>query len=725
MSQSPGESPVRRFAGPLVLALITVAVFWKILLTDQYTWINSPDFAYQVVPWFQFQAVQWHQGHFALWDPRHVAGQSLVGQMQPGVMYPLNWLLFALPLNNGFIRMSTLHWYYAAIHFLAALFAYALARDLKRSRIASILAGVAFAFGGFVGTNGWPQMLNGAIWAPLVMLFSLRAFRGQRLYLNAALAGLCLGMAYLSGHHQAPTYIMLAASALWMIQIGRFALVAQRREALACLAGFAILAAIAFSVSAPQTLPAYSYAQDSVRWVGLDHPVGWKEKVPYQIFDTFSLPPHALLGIFIPEIAINSDPYLGLIVFVLAISAIGLAWREAAVKMMAGMSLLGILLAITGSTLVHGLIYALVPTVDKARNPSMAIVLLSAGAAVLAAYGLDFLLEDAATNWRKRLAACVGIFSALGWIFIAAVTMIKLTPTLYTDRLATALVITTIGAGVLWGTRSAPALLILALLELGTLPSMNWASRTEGQPIADSLRRDPDVAAFLRAQPAPVRTDVKEDDVPYNFGDWYGIDTFDGGYFASLPTRLLNSMWDDRARAIYGVNYSIAKAAPKPGMQELFSSAAGIKVFAVPGAMPRVWSVHQADSIPTDEHTGAALQSHDPRQSTFVTGAAPALETCADDNVRLLSATVHKIVIRATMNCRGIVIHGDAWEKNWTARVDGNDTKLYAAFGIVRGVVVDRGEHTVELRYRPKAVYWGAALCAAAMLSIAALAVFV
>jgi hypothetical protein len=101
----------------LVLISISVGMFWKITLTNQYTWLNSPDFSQQVAPWFQFQAREWHQHRFPLWDPYHWAGQPLIGQMQPGAMYPLNWLVFLAPLKDGFISIVLLHWYMVVIHF--------------------------------------------------------------------------------------------------------------------------------------------------------------------------------------------------------------------------------------------------------------------------------------------------------------------------------------------------------------------------------------------------------------------------------------------------------------------------------------------------------------------------------------------------------------------------------------------------------------------------------
>ncbi len=85
-----------------------------------------------------------------------------------------------MPLRHGHISFNVLNWYYFAIHYLAALFCYFLCRDLGRSLAASILGGVSFALGGYIGTTDWPQMINGAIWGPLVFLFLFRAARGLR-----------------------------------------------------------------------------------------------------------------------------------------------------------------------------------------------------------------------------------------------------------------------------------------------------------------------------------------------------------------------------------------------------------------------------------------------------------------------------------------------------------------------------------------------------------------
>ncbi len=76
----------------MLLAIVTL-FYWRLTFTHQYTWMDNPDVAYQVLPWFQLQAREWHAGHFPMWDPTGWGGQTLFGQAQPGAAYPPNWIL--------------------------------------------------------------------------------------------------------------------------------------------------------------------------------------------------------------------------------------------------------------------------------------------------------------------------------------------------------------------------------------------------------------------------------------------------------------------------------------------------------------------------------------------------------------------------------------------------------------------------------------------------------
>ena len=206
----------KRALYPFVLLLVVIGFYWQLTLTRQFDWIWGPDLANQVLPWFQVEAEQWHHRHFPLWDPYLWAGQPLLGQAQPGAAYPLNWLLFSMPLSHGKISLSVLQWYYIAIHYIAALFCFILCRDLGRSRAASLLGGCVFSFSSYMATSAWPQMVNGVVWAPLVFMFQLRSLSGRRPLASAAISGMFLGVAWLSGHHQVPIFLTVAWAGVWL-----------------------------------------------------------------------------------------------------------------------------------------------------------------------------------------------------------------------------------------------------------------------------------------------------------------------------------------------------------------------------------------------------------------------------------------------------------------------------------------------------------------------------
>jgi hypothetical protein len=182
-----------RFRMGAILFLLMAGFYWKLTLSSQFEWTRGPDLAEQVLPWYEVQAREWHAHRLPLWDPYLWTGQPLFGQAQPGAAYPLNWILFSLPLQDGHIASLALNWYYVFIHLMAAAFCYWLCRDLGRSRAASLAAGLIFSLSGFLGNTDWPQMMNGAVWVPLVFLFLLRAAGGNKVLGNAALSGMFLG----------------------------------------------------------------------------------------------------------------------------------------------------------------------------------------------------------------------------------------------------------------------------------------------------------------------------------------------------------------------------------------------------------------------------------------------------------------------------------------------------------------------------------------------------
>jgi membrane protein YfhO len=727
---------------PLLLFAIVSGFYWKITLTNQYTWLDGPDMAYQVMPWFQYQAVEWHRGHFPTWDPNVWGGQSLIGQAQPGVAYPLNWLLFLLPLNKGFLRLSFLHWYFVIVHFMGALFCYFLCRDLKRSQLASLLAGLAFSLGGWLGTTDWPQMMNGAVWAPLVFLFFFRAMRdgsgdpnaypattvrewlfpraAPSAWFNAAASGACLGASLLSGHHQIPVFTGLAIGGVWIFHLFR-----DRRFHPDILKLAAVFGLLAFLIGGLQVLPAYEYGLTAYRWVSAKSPVDWKHPVPYYVHQEFALYMTSLPGIILAGIHRHANPFMGVTAVWLAVVALASGAHDRMVRLFATVAVGGLILSFGHNAVFHGVLYALVPMMEKARNSSFAIFIFCFGLAVLTSYGVDYFRSDKSRPWER-----VALWSLVGLSVFVLVLMLVLTLThvSFDDRLGIAVPVSLLLAAIIrlrsiqaiTPTSAAVWILGLVLLELGNISGYVFRHREEDNSFIARLSQHQDVAQFLRDQPGPVRVEVDDQEVPYNFGDWFGIHHF-GGYLASMSTNVAQVQGLKKARRMFAVNYRVAKTPSSPDQQSLFEGSSGVKVFRMPDPYPRVWTVHSVETLPDRKQAPARIDSpaFDPLRTVLLTETAPALEACEGGSASMIGLDTHRLSADVDLPCRGMVIFSETWAPGWQATVDGKSASVYEANTFLRGVIVEGGKHRVTLVYRPKSVYIGAALTALGVVLLA------
>ena len=77
----------------------------------------------------------------------------------------------------------------------------------------------------------------------------------------------------------------------------------------------------------------------------------------------------------------------------------------------------------------------------------------------------------------------------------------------------------------------------VALFELGTVTGRNYLPM-EPSTYLGLLQKNADVVEFLRSQPDFVRMEVDLKAVPYNIGDWDGIDQYQA-YLAGLTSNVL------------------------------------------------------------------------------------------------------------------------------------------------------------------------------------------
>jgi hypothetical protein len=701
---------------PALLVLLIACAYWRILFTDQYSFLNGQDLSAQVLPWLQFQAGEWKAGRFPQWSPYEWAGQNLIGQAQPSAVNPLNWLLYLAPLRRGWLREGVLNWWFYLLHAIAGLNLYWLARSLGTGRIAAVFGGLVFALLGFLGSVDWPQMVSGIIWAPLCFLFLLRGTnehrRARRLY-SASLAGLFLGLSWLSGHHQLPIFLSLSLAA---------SMIASRFWPGLCT--FAMGAMI----GAPQLLPAFLYGRNARRWVGMENTVGWDDKVAYYVHEQYSNSPGALLGILLPGHDVHTSLFLGMTALGLASWAVYRQWHRREVKLFACLGIAGLLYSLGRWGLIEPLLYSWAPMVEKARSPSMAGAILTLAGAILAALGFDQALKD---EGRAKLAQAHWIFAGLVFTLFFLGTLTPQAGQRVEQRwLAVALVSLLIGLayrGNITPRALSGCLLAAVMVESANMTYFNMGNRHDPHVtnLLKPMSQHQDVREYLASQPGPVRVTIDDKAIRYNFGDWHGVEVM-GGYLASLSANLHDlDIHSERGMQVWGVGYHLGFAPLRPESELVFTSSAGVNVYRnAAKPHPRARIVHRSISYRDRAAFNElfATPTVDLGTTALVKGPGPALENCDStaESATILRRAPGQMVITASAACAGLLVVGETDDPGWSVRVDGQEAQKWTVYEAQRAVQLPKGTHTIEWRYQAPGLAPGAWLCLLALVGLAA-----
>ena len=147
-----------------IFAGFFVAFFWRALFTGKF-FVTADAFIYS----YPLRTIVWQelrQGHLPLWTSQIMSGYPLLSMAQIGIGYPLTWFYLFLPGRFA----ETI--YDLAPYLLFPIFIYCYLREIGRSRVAGILAGLSFGYGGFlispVAYNG--LLGNALMWLPLTLI---------------------------------------------------------------------------------------------------------------------------------------------------------------------------------------------------------------------------------------------------------------------------------------------------------------------------------------------------------------------------------------------------------------------------------------------------------------------------------------------------------------------------------------------------------------------------
>src|SRR3954449_2307038 len=162
------------------LGLLTLAFclfFWRLLFEKGVAIPKGGgDFNSFYYPLSAFAAGQIQAGHFPLWNPYLYAGAPFAADYQAGALYPPNLLVWAVarPFTYGaFEALAIVHIWWASVT------AYGFARTIGLRRASSLLAGIPFAYGGFMTAQlGHAPMVAVAAWLPAILAALYRGRAG-------------------------------------------------------------------------------------------------------------------------------------------------------------------------------------------------------------------------------------------------------------------------------------------------------------------------------------------------------------------------------------------------------------------------------------------------------------------------------------------------------------------------------------------------------------------
>jgi len=378
-----------------------------LLLRDLFNWFY---------PWRVFAARSLAAADFPLWNPLSYMGTPFLGNMQSGLLYPLNLFFWVLEFPAA---MSCFIW---AQCVMASWLMYRLLRCLCCGRAGSLAGAAAWAYGGWMLVHiEFPNKLGAAGWLPLI-LWGIVRFRHGRVARGLALGAAGVACSVLAGYPETTYMILIGAAVVWLTGLIWTAIVSLRAAprgrlkpvALAAIS-LPVVTALGLTLAAIQWMPFAQAVSESDRSSGFDS--SFVLRLPFDLPQLLDLAlPHlygkpgylTFWGGYIGQYWLVHF-YAGLITLILAAVAMAAAFRRRAghtgdrndprplpaeiVAACVALLVIGSALAMGRATPLAPLAAALVPGFSYVKWLPSFLLLAVFALCVLAGFGLDALVR--------------------------------------------------------------------------------------------------------------------------------------------------------------------------------------------------------------------------------------------------------------------------------------------------------------------------------------------
>ncbi|MEX2028043.1 MAG: YfhO family protein [Candidatus Curtissbacteria bacterium] len=698
----------------------------------------------QTYPWRYTAVNNMKLGNLPLWNPYSFSGQPLAANIQSAPYQITNFLFFILPFKITWVIQIILpEVLLAAFTFLYLRF------GLNLSLSASVFGGFVLPFTGFfVSWSTWGTVVTTAMWLPLILL-SLERISKIAWFWSLVLI-LSFSQTIFSGHWQTALYVF-AASFLYAI----FKIIKSKSKVQAGLILFAAAASIL--IASIQILPSLEFIEFSAR--------GTDQTYTPQRKDWF-LPPQNLIQLIAPDFFGNPTTgnywgvwnygefvsFVGLVPLFLAIFAITKKKKEAYFFACLAVVSLGLALANPVSKIPYLLNLPLL----SSMQPSRIIFLLDFSIAILAAFGLDFLINE------KKLKKIIFPICLLLLITLALMVVTLLAKNLFPKIVgldaasisARNMVVPTVMSVLLLSIVLVKKLtnkklyLIIIIFILSAADLFRFSYKFTPFSKLSWIFPETQTLKFLQGQEKPFRIMTTDRRILHpNSQAAYALESVDGydplylsdysKYISTLQSQSPNTKpssfnriitpqkYDSKLSDLLNVKYVVTlDNLENPNFVKVFEEGE-TKTYLNKKALPRAFFVNsvvnQSDEV--TELTTLLDNSFDlTKTATSRNFSFP--DQIINGNAQVVSYRDSSIDIKTTADKTAPLILTNIYYPGWRATVDGKEVEIKKADYIFQSILVPAGEHSINFSYRPQSFYNGLYLTLAGLTASAAGTIF-
>jgi hypothetical protein len=728
------------------LALTPALFFWRILTNKAADVATFPlgDFTELHFPYRHWAAEELAAGRLPTWNPYLSAGHPSLGDIQFGLLYPVG--AFFARWYGGDLPVLGLE-QQVIVHFsIAAVGAYLLARALGAGRAGSLIAGLAFAYAGYMTSFPVQQViiLQTSVWLPWVTLGIELSFRWRQPLFGVVVAG-ATTMAALVGHPQTLAYVLGTSAAYGVYRLCTL-------PSLRGFLGAALGGLIGVALAAPALLPALEHLQLTAR-----------TDVGFQ-FTASGFAPHEVIGLVLPSDLGGRSLYAG--VLVLALAVVGVGARRPTAGFWASLAAVGGVLSLGGNAFLYPAAYALLPGMQFFRDHERAALVVSLALAMLAGQGARALLSltpfsrerddgegvppaAAAVTRALRLALVLAaVFGLAGMALQYPVLTTQGGPRTQLGALADRALLTALFGGLAWALLSAArrpvrgpllgaGLVALCAVDLWTA---GWQLNLAPGSPTKLLRPTPTVE-FLRGALGPLERIASEGALPADGN---------AGALFQLPDVVGNSPLDLDSYKTFGdkveelqrwrllaVRFVLTRRKiDDPRLAKVFQEG-DLSVYELDPKLrlPRAWLVHRAVVAADRDQELEMARRLKPDEEVVLPlapgpldGRPPDRPVAESTDVVIDAYDSERFALRTWSSRDAVLVLSERDYPGWKATLDGKPVDVLRADYALRGIYVPAGRHAIELAFEPPGFALGqevaqrAFTCAVVLVVLGALA---